>query len=265
MRVQLAILFLFWPGLLWSQTDSASFRFFPEKDYFKSYYTDTRNLFSSVGQFDKQDWMLTGGIIAGGALLLTQDKGINRYWEEHSAPFADKAVKYGLEPFGLGVYPAAITGGLYLHATLKKNNYDRQVALTTVKAMIITSLVTQAGKQLFHRHRPLQENPGHWDGPIAPFRFRSFPSGHSSLAFSFASVMGHAYNDKPWVAVASYSAATLAAFARVYENKHYASDIFIGSLLGFYIGKSLWRMNEEKARVHMSLSSDGIGVQVALD
>jgi len=265
MKFQLVMFILFWPGLVWGQADTASFRFFPEKDYFKSYYTDSRDLFSSIGQFDKQDWMLTGGIIAGGTLLLTQDKAINQYWDKHSSPFADKAVKYGFEPFGLGVYPAAITGGLYLHATLNKNGYDRQVALTTVKAMIISSLFTQAGKQLFHRHRPQQKNPGRWDGPIAPFRFRSFPSGHTCLAFSFASVMAHAYSNKPWVAAASYSAATLAAFARVYENKHYASDVFIGSLVGFYIGRSLWRMNEEKARVHLNLSSDGIGVQVALE
>lgn len=264
MKLKLAMLFLFWPGLLWSQADTAGFRFIPGKDYFKSYYTDTRNLFSSIGEFDKQNWMITGGVVAGGALLLTQDKAINRYWKSHSYPIADKAVKYGLEPFGRGIYPAVIAGGLYIHGTVTRNAYNRNVALTTAKAVIISGILTQVTKQLFHRHRPSQVHPEKWEGPFAPAKYNAFPSGHSCMAFTFASVIAHAYRDITWIPVTAYTIATLSSAARVYNNNHWATDAFLGSMIGFFVGRTIWRLNRDGEKIHLGMTPSGIGLCVPI-
>jgi membrane-associated phospholipid phosphatase len=39
-----------------------------------------------------------------------------------------------------------------------------------------------------------------------------------------------------WLKVASYSAAGLVSFSRVAANRHFASDVFLGSFMGVLIG-----------------------------
>lgn len=260
-KLRVAIIAMMWPLLIFGQTDTSDYSLIPAKDYLKSYLTDTKQVFSSVSDFDTRDWLTAGAVVTTGAVLITQDKAINRFWRQNGHPFADKTVEYGLEPFGRGIYPVAIAGGLYLHATVRENSYNRHVALTTAKALIISQMVTQVSKQMFHRHRPIDPNPGKWEGPVASTDLNSFPSGHSTMAFSFAAVMAHAYNDNLWIPVTSYTVAALSAFSRVYDNEHWASDVLIGSAIGFFIGRSLWRMNDPE-KMQIQITGQGVGIRI---
>lgn len=264
MSHKLAVILFFLPAMALGQADTADFSLIPKGEYFKSYIDDSKHIITSPGRFDRNDWLTAAGTVAGGALLFTRDQAINRFWKNNSAYWADQAIRYGLEPFGRGIYPAVITGGLYIHGTVTRNAYNRNVALTTAKAVIISGILTQVTKQLFHRHRPSQVHPGKWEGPFAPAKYNAFPSGHSCMAFTFASVIAHAYRDITWLPLTAYTVATLSSAARVYSNNHWASDVFFGSMMGFFVGRSIWRLNRDGEKIHLGMTPSGIGLCVPI-
>lgn len=59
----------------------------------------------------------------------------------------------------------------------------------------------------------------------------SFPSGHTAVAFALATVVADRTRDG-WSDYVVYGAATLTALARINDNKHWASDVIAGGLVG---------------------------------
>jgi membrane-associated phospholipid phosphatase len=100
-------------------------------------------------------------------------------------------------------------------------------------------LVNGAIKSLFRRHRPVWEE----DRP-RPHRVRtphssSFPSGHSSSAFTAAGVLSQ--GDPLWPVY--YGIAAVVASSRVYVKMHHASDVLAGAALGVglaVVARKVW-------------------------
>lgn len=89
---------------------------------------------------------------------------------------------------------------------------------------------------------------GKWWGPFAQYdqdlpvyksvsSFDAFPSGHTAAAFSIATVFASQYNSTNAIPVLSYSMATLVGISRLIEHQHWASDVFVGGLIGYLCGK----------------------------
>jgi hypothetical protein len=61
----------------------------------------------------------------------------------------------------------------------------------------------------------------------------SFPSGHTSTAFANAEFMRMEYKDvSPWYGIAGYAAAATTGYLRMYNNKHWLSDVIAGAGVG---------------------------------
>jgi membrane-associated phospholipid phosphatase len=61
----------------------------------------------------------------------------------------------------------------------------------------------------------------------------SFPSGHTTVAFFGARMLDKEFRKThPWLVVGAYSIATATGVLRVANNKHWASDVFVGAGLG---------------------------------
>lgn len=61
----------------------------------------------------------------------------------------------------------------------------------------------------------------------------SFPSGHTAMAFTAASLLHKEYGWlSPWVSVASYTAATITGISRMLNNRHWLSDVVVGAGVG---------------------------------
>lgn len=59
----------------------------------------------------------------------------------------------------------------------------------------------------------------------------SFPSGHTAVAFALATAVADHTHDG-WSDYVLYGAATLTALSRVNDNKHWATDVLAGGLVG---------------------------------
>ena len=61
----------------------------------------------------------------------------------------------------------------------------------------------------------------------------SFPSGHTATAFAAAEFMRQEYKEvSPWYGVLGYGAATVTGILRLYNNKHWVSDVVAGAGFG---------------------------------
>ena len=114
-------------------------------------------------------------------------------------------------------------------------------ATVIAEAMVLTSAATEWTKVLFHRPRPFLYLPTS-TGPSSADDGRSFPSGHTSMAFAaaaaYASVLhrrGLAGRDKLQIG-AMFAAATATGILRVVAHRHFPTDVVAGAALGFAIG-----------------------------
>lgn len=63
--------------------------------------------------------------------------------------------------------------------------------------------------------------------------YNSFPSGHTATAFCGAEILRHEYkNQSPAIPVMGYAAATLVGTMRIYNNRHWFSDVLAGAGIG---------------------------------
>jgi len=64
----------------------------------------------------------------------------------------------------------------------------------------------------------------------------SFPSGHSTVAFTNATVLyNEFYNTSPVLAYSGYAFATTVGAFRMLNNKHYLSDVLVGAGIGIAV------------------------------
>jgi membrane-associated phospholipid phosphatase len=147
------------------------------------------------------------------------------------------------------LYEAYVLVGLGSYGFVFKNKKMQTTTLLATQSYITSAALAAVIKTISGRQRPVAFDPSHLEaeptfhGPF--FRSRnaagkrvntSFPSGHTTAAFSAATVYAMEYRSRPWVPILSYSAATLIGLSRVTENKHWLTDVLTGAALGFLTG-----------------------------
>lgn len=61
----------------------------------------------------------------------------------------------------------------------------------------------------------------------------SFPSGHTSSAFTGATLLAKEYGGRsPWYAIAGYATATTVGGFRIVKNRHWLADVLFGAGIG---------------------------------
>lgn len=90
-----------------------------------------------------------------------------------------------------------------------------------ILSFAIMGVSTTAVKRLADRPRPDGSNN------------YSFPSGHTANAFAAAEFLNQEYHDvSPWIGYAGYTVATATGILRMYNNKHWLSDVVAGAGIG---------------------------------
>lgn len=135
---------------------------------------------------------------------------------------------------------AAVGGGMYLWGHLTHNDHMRETGFLAGEAAADALAATYALKYTLGRERPLQDN---FKGQF----FQggdSFPSEHSSAAWSIASIIAHEYPG-PLTSVVSYGLAAAISSSRITAQQHFPSDVLIGSALGWFIGQEVYRHHHD--------------------
>lgn len=64
--------------------------------------------------------------------------------------------------------------------------------------------------------------------------YKSFPSGHTATAFMTATMLHKEYGTtvSPWISVAGYTVASATGISRMFNNRHWLSDVMVGAGIG---------------------------------
>ena len=134
----------------------------------------------------------------------------------------------------------------------------RSTGLLAIESYLISGLLAQLGKRAIGRQRPDQwgiNTPFEWYGP---FQGTSFPSGHTTSAFSVATIFALQYKDTKWVPVVAYGLAGLAGASRMVETRHWSSDVFAGAVLGIVTAKFIYNSHKQDQLNFIPYSQNGI-------
>jgi membrane-associated phospholipid phosphatase len=233
------------PSLSKSQQNTEAGHHSFDKKYIGSYWRDSKIIVAKPFHWKAKQWSIFAGIVGVSIVTYVYDKEIYDFFQRNRTESTDAISKYAIEPWGSGLYSLSLLAGIYL--TGMKNDHHRNVALTGLKAFLLSGGAAQVTKYIFHRYRPDDHeppNPYLWEGPFAfTTDYTSFPSGHTTTAFAVASVLAQEYKDKIWVGLTSYTIATLVGLSRLNDGKHWASDVIAGAALGTFIGTTLSKIN----------------------
>jgi len=239
-----------------------SSRALPNGKYLKSFLTDSRDIVIAPIRWSGKEWIAAGAVIGGTVLLFQYDLEIRNYFQSKQSELGKNISKHAIEPWGSGIYSMSTMALFYGQGLIWKNERSKKVALLGVKAYIISGFFVQFPKRLFSRQRPYQgeyPNPNQWYGPSISSH-TSFPSGHTTSIFAVAAVVASEYKETIWVPILSYTIATAAGLSRIYDDKHWSSDVFFAAAFGWSIGKLIHSSNNWKVKTMPMVSSESAGL-----
>ncbi len=187
--------------------------------------------FSKEIKFNKK--ILYFGIPAV-ALSFLADKGVEDFIKNNSSETLNDIGAFGyIDPQYL--IAAGVLG--YVYGYFSSNNKFAYASQVAVESSIISASIVLPLKVIVGRKRPEDTDK------VMDFGFNdfdaSFPSGHTAVAFAFFGSYASVYN-KGMTPYLLYSIPVLIGFGRIYQNKHYLSDVVAGTVIGLssvYLGR----------------------------
>jgi len=122
----------------------------------------------------------------------------------------------------------------------------RESSLGCAVGNTANALPRKAVYSLISRTRPAgTDDPYDIDVPGGGWDVHSFFGGHAANAFTCASFLAHRW-DMGWGEPIVWALATGVATARTIDERHWASDTFVGSAFGFFAGRLIAQRQLER-------------------
>jgi membrane-associated phospholipid phosphatase len=143
-------------------------------------------------------------------------------------------------------FAAGVAGG-YLLGVARHDDHMRTTAILAGEAAVDSTLLTGVLKSMTWRERPTDRSgQGEFYQSSTAFG-SSFPSLHSAAAWSIATVVANEYPG-PLTKLFAYGGASAISVSRIVGRKHFASDVMIGSALGWYVGRQVYKARSPRAQ-----------------
>lgn len=208
-----------------------------------------------ISLFTRDDAYLGAFFVLGTLALRPLDKRIAGELQAPS-PQANRLLKNLATDVRLIADPGSLIIGTSMYAVgrLAHTKELADLGLHGEEAIGVATVVTTAIKMTAGRARPYvvrDTNPSDFGllrGLTKGSDYSSFPSGHTMSAFAAAAVVANEasrwWPGSQWyVGTAMYAGATAVALSRMYDNKHWATDVIMGAGIGTFAGNKVVRFN----------------------
>lgn len=234
-------------------------------EYLRGYLYDTGKILGSPLRWEGRDWLTASFVVAASVGLYAYDQDIKDWFQDKRNSTTNDLAKV-FTPIGNPLLAVPAMGLVYLYGEHRQSEKAKRIGLLGVESIVLSGAFTGALKFATHRPRPdTGERYNKWEAS----RFFStdnisFPSLHTSTAFSMAKVLA-AEADNPYVTPVVYALASLVGLARLNDNDHWASDAFVGAAIGYFTAAAVLRYHQRQLPVAIlpSVSRDGGGVMLA--
>lgn len=213
-------------------------------NYAKRLIQDSGTLLSSPLRWDAKDWLTFAGVGATAGGLMFADKEIRSSVQRKRNGTSDTLAN-AFRPFET-IVPATLVAGMAGIGYAFDQPKLKAASADALEASLISVGVFAVPSKFFAgRARPNRDlGPAHYE----PLNLgSSLPSFTTANAFSVASALSEHF-PHPAVSILAYGLAGAAGLARIYDGKHWTSDVFLGAVLGTLIGKMVVKLNEERRR-----------------
>jgi membrane-associated phospholipid phosphatase len=192
-------------------------------------------------------------VTGAGLFLFSLDDEFQKWVRENRTASSEDLARY-FSHLGDGFFLAGLMTGLYAAGEFFQKNSLRKTALLSLESWLTSAAFVLVLKSALGRARP---QSGASSTEFHPFSIRanhtSFPSGHATSAFAVATTLAD-QSQETWVDLLSYSLASLVALSRVQADKHWISDVFAGSAIGYFTAKKICRLNRDSEGRHWGMA-----------
>jgi undecaprenyl-diphosphatase len=185
--------------------------------------------------------------------VLTVDRSLVFFFRKNKINFLDWIASFG-NALGDGeiLFPSLTV--IIIISTLF--NWEKTKILFSISFMsaVYSGIAVNILKVIVSRTRPFyNSNPLEFfqylqavnEGKFADHVYASMPSGHTITSFALI-VPFYLYFKNKYIRFFLAAAAVSTAFARVYSNVHWPSDVFMGAVLGSLIAAVIYDNNQDR-------------------
>jgi membrane-associated phospholipid phosphatase len=180
--------------------------------------------------------LLIAATISSGLIMCSVDKLISDYMRE--SPLHDNTIINIIMRGGDMWGYVSIFLSLLMYIILE----NKGLGLNTLKSTLIGCTIARGLSVITGRARPFASPNNSMNFNLfkgIKYSLSSLPSGHSTVAFAFAAAADKSTSNSKIKTVLLYSMAFITAISRVYHDKHWLSDVIMGSTLGYLIGSKI--------------------------
>ena len=135
-----------------------------------------------------------------------------------------------------------VTAGLVAAGLVSGNDRLTRAGGRVAASLAFAGATSMATKLVAGRPRP--EDSRDADGYVPLSGQAAMPSGHTAMAFAFATALSDEVH-RPWATVGLYTLATGVGWSRINDNRHWLTDVAAGAALGITSAKLMsgrWRI-----------------------
>lgn len=209
---------------------------------------DILYVWTSPVRADRRDWLVTAGVAAGFAALLPVDDQIDSWIVRHpnaviiemTEPFREQSKTKEIGDMSTGRRLFPISAVLIASGMVSDNRKLREAGWGCLSAWQSSSALRHVLYAGVGRSRPSVEGADQydWNIPSDGWDEHSFFGGHVANAFA----CGTFWSDRFELGILEplmYTWATGIALARMADRRHWASDEWVGIVVGYAMGRTI--------------------------
>jgi len=214
---------------------------------------DLGNVFKGIGysytrplHWNGKDWANFGYAMGGTGIAYLVDTPTSKYFRGIKEDVPELIRDYGFT-YGSPENNYMVTGAVYLTGLISKNEKLRRTGVLLISSASSAGLLQQVLKSAVGRARPLSGKNKDTYYPLwyGDKEYHSFPSGHAILAMTNAHAIAKQFKNI-WVKTGIYTLGSIPAISRLWEGKHWLSDVVLGVAISIFTVESIDRYLDSK-------------------